>query len=172
MIRRIRSLAPIPLLATGATIVAALLVPGRAELVFHIYLLALASLALGYLVGVLRRSHPVAAASPFDLGLRTRNRDDLVLPELARLEREVTLSTTTAFDLHFRLRPVLRRVAARTLASRRGVDLERSPETAQTLLGEALWELVRPDREPPRDRAAPGLELASLGAMVDALEAL
>lgn len=172
MIQRIRNLAPLPLLATGAVVLVSLLVPGRTELAVHVYLLVLASLALGFLVSVLRRAHPVAASSPFDLGLRTRTRDDLALPELARLEREVTLSTTTAFDLHFRLRPVLRRIAARLLASRRGVDLERSPVTSRALLGEELWELVRPDREPPHDRAAAGLELRSLRTMVDALEAL
>jgi len=172
VIRRIRSLAPLPLLVTATVIVVALLVPGRAELAVHVYLLTLASLALGFLVGVLGRRHPVAASSPFDLGLRARSHDDHALPELARLEREVTLSMTTAFDLHFRLRPVLRRVAARMLASRRGVDLERSPATARALLGEELWELVRPEREAPRDRAAPGLELGSLRSMVDALESL
>ena len=172
MIRRIRGLAPLPLLATAAVVLVSLLVPGRAELAIHIYLLALATLALSFLVGVLRRRYPVAAVSPFDLGLRTRGRDDLPLPELARLEREVTLSTTTAFDLHFRLRPVLRRISARMLASRRGIDLERRPEAARALLGEELWELVRPDREPPRDRAAGGLELRSLHTMVGALEAL
>ncbi|MCP9486635.1 MAG: hypothetical protein MSC30_12285 [Gaiellaceae bacterium MAG52_C11] len=172
MIRRIRSLAPLPLLATGALVAVSFLFPGRVELAVHGYLLVLASLALGFLVGVLRRTHPVAATSPFDLGLRVRSRANLVLPELARLEREVTLSTSTAFDVHVRLRPVLRRIATRALANRRGVDLERSPATAQALLGEGLWELVRPDREPPHDRGAPGLELSSLRAMVDTLEAL
>jgi len=172
VIRRIRSLAPLPLLATAAVVVVSLLVPGRAELALHVYLLVLASLALGFLIRVLRRRYPMAAASPFDLGLRVRERDDVVLPELARLEREVTLSTTTAFDLHFRLRPVLRRISARMLFSRRGIELERQPDAARTLLGEELWELVRPDREPPRDRAGPGLELSSLRTMVDALEAL
>ena len=58
------------------------------------------------------------------------------------------------------------------LLSRRGIELERQPDAARTLLGEELWELVRPDREPPRDRAAPGLELSSLRTMVDSLEAL
>jgi hypothetical protein len=172
VIRRIRSLAPLPLLATAAVIVVSLLVPGRAELALHVYLLVLASLALGFLIRVLRRRYPVAAASPFDLGLRVRERDDVALPELARLEREVTLSTTTAFDLHFRLRPVLRRISARMLLSRRGIELERQPDAARTFLGEELWELVRPEREPPLDRAAPGLELSSLRTMVDALEAL
>ena len=172
MIRRIRKLAPLPLLVTGVLVAVVLFVPGRAELAVHVYLLVLASIALAFLVGVLQRTHPVAATSPFDLGLRTRSRENLALPELARLEREVTLSTTTAFDLHFRLRPVLRRIAARVLATRRGVDLERRPETAQALLGEELWELVRPDREPPKDSTAPGLELGSLRAMVEALERL
>ncbi len=172
MIRRIRSLASLPLVATCALVAVALVVPGRTELAVHVYLLVLASLASGFLIGVLRRAHPVAAASPFDLGLRSQSRVDASLPELSRLEREVTLATTTAFDVHFRLRPVLRRMSARMLASRRGVDLERSPAVARTLLGEELWELVRPEREPPQNRTAPGLELRSVRRMVDALEAL
>jgi hypothetical protein len=172
VIRHIRHLAPFPLLVTGVLVAVLFLVPGRAELAVHVYLLVLASIALAFLVGLLQRTYPVAATSPFDQALRARRRDNRELPELARLEREVTLSTTTAFDLHFRLRPMLRRIAARVLATRRGVDLERNPATAQALLGEELWELVRPEREPPRDRTAPGLEVGSLRAMVDALERL
>ena len=147
--------------------------PGRAELALHVYLLVLASLALGFLdPPCFGAGTPWPPRRPSISAFACASRDDVGLPELARLEREVTLSTTTAFDLHFRLRPVLRRISARMLLSRRGIELERQPDAARTLLGEELWELVRPDREPPRDRAAPGLELSSLRTMVDALEAL
>ena len=172
MIAAARRLAPLPALATIAVDAVIAFVPGRTELALHIYLLVLATLALGWLVTVLRHAHPPASTSPFDLGLRERGRAFQSLPELARLEREVTLATTTAFDVHFRLRPVLRRIAERTLQARRGVELDRDPATSSRLLGAELWELVRPDREPPADRAAPGLDLRSLGRMVAALESL
>jgi hypothetical protein len=167
-----RRLAPFPIIATIALLAVIGVVPGRAELALHVYLLVLATLALGWLVAVLDRSHPRPLGSPFDLGLRERGRVVQSLPELARLEREVTLATTTAFDVHFRLRPVLRRIAERTLQARRGIELDRDPEASSRLLGSELWELVRPDREPPRDRAAPGIDLLRLGRMVTALEQL
>lgn len=172
MIAEIRKLAPLPILATIGVLGVVGFVPGRAELAVHVYLLVLASLALGWLVTVLRRAHPPAGPSPFDLGLRERPRPLQPLPELARLEREVTLATTTAFDVHFRLRPVLLRIARRTLQARRGIDLDRNPAAARELLGPDAWELVRPDREPPADRSAPGIDLRSLRRMVDRLEAL
>lgn len=167
-----RKLAPVPVLATIGVLAAVGFVPGRTELAVHVYLLVLATLALSWLVTVLHRAHPPVPASAFDLGLRERGRALQPLPELARLEREVTLATTTAFDAHFRLRPVLRRIAERTLQARRGVDLQRNPDAARRLLGPEMWELVRPDREPPADRAAPGVDLRSLRRMVDALEEL
>jgi hypothetical protein len=172
VIRTARRLAPFPVLATAGLLAVIAFVPGRTELALHVYLLALATMALGWLVTVLDRSHPRAQRSPFDLGLRERPRATHSLPELARLEREVTLATTTAFDVHFRLRPVLRRIAERTLQSRRGVELDRDPATSSRLLGADLWELVRPDREPPADRSAPGIDLSSLGRMVTSLEQL
>jgi hypothetical protein len=172
MTRRLLGLAQLPLLATVALMAAVVFVPGRKELALHVYLLVLATLALAWLVRLVRRAHPVAAASPFDLGLRERVEHPARLPELARLEREVSLATNTAFDLHFRLRPVLRRITAQLLAARRGVDLDGDPEAARGLLGEEAWEVVRPEREAPRDRSGPGIDLSSLRAIVASLEAL
>jgi hypothetical protein len=90
---------------------------------------------------------------------------------LARVEREVALATGTAFDVHFRLRPLLRTIAAGILL-RRGVDLERRPHRAAALLGPTVWELVRPDRAAPEDRTAPGIPIASVEEAVDDLERL
>lgn len=80
----------------------------------------------------------------------------------------VVLATVNAFDLHLRLRPRLQAIAEHRLASRRGLRLD-SPE-ARELLGEELWELLRPEREPPGDRFAPGLSLAGQRAALDRIE--
>lgn len=172
MTRRATRFVKLPLLATAAFVVTVAFLPGRRELAVHVFGLALATLALGWLVGVVRRAHPVAATSPFDLGLRRRHGLREPVAELERLEREVSMATSTAFDLHFRLRPRVHRIARQLLASRRGVDLATQPEAARRLLGEETWAIVRPGTEPPSDRLAPGLDLARLRAVVTSLEQL
>ena len=165
-------LAELPALLTVALVVLLVVLPGRTELILHVYALAIAAIALLHLVRAVRSAYPVAAASPFDAALRKRTRRDERLPELARVERAVSLGMATAFDLHYRLRPSLRRIAGELLAARRGIDLDGSPEAARKALGDATWEILRADREPPRDRYGTGLELASLRAVVTSLEAL
>jgi hypothetical protein len=83
----------------------------------------------------------------------------------------VTLATGTAFDVHFRLRPLLAPLAAGILL-RRGVDPARRPDEARALLGPDLWELLRPDRPAPDDRTAAGISLVAVERMVDDLERL
>jgi hypothetical protein len=90
--------------------------------------------------------------------------------ELAKLEREVVLGTATAFDVHMRLRPLLREIAAHRLASRRGLDLDTGSGAVRAALGEDVWRLVRPGVEPPDDRFAPGLPLPALRTALDTLE--
>ena len=63
------------------------------------------------------------------------------------------------YDLHYRLRPTLRETAAGLLAVRRGIELDREPDRGARALGDETWQLVRPDREPPDDRAAAGSQL-------------
>lgn len=165
-------LARLPLLLAAVAAVAALSLPGRAELVLRVATLAVAGVVLARLVLAVRAALPPRRASAFDAALRRRPRRPERIPELEQLEREVTLGTTTAFDLHYRLRPTLRRIAAELLSARRAIDLDSQPEAARAALGEDAWELVRPDREPPRDRFARGIELGRLGRAVSALEAL
>lgn len=170
--RRALASARLPLLLTVALVAGLLVVPGRAELLLRIYLLLVAAAVLGALVAALRRSLPAGGPSPFDAALaRPAARDERV-PALEKLEREVTLGASTAFDLHYRLRPPLRRMAGELLAARRGIDLDAQPAEARRLLGPEAWELVRADREPPDDRYAPGVPLRDLGAAVAALERL
>jgi hypothetical protein len=92
------------------------------------------------------------------------------LPELERTERAVLLAASNAFDVHYRLRPILREIAAQRLATRRGLTLDRETAAARAVVGEETWELVRPDRQPPELRFGPGVAAPELGRVVDALE--
>ena len=116
------------------------------------------------LVGLVAEATGGHRRSPFDSALDERTQPPPVLAELARLEREVTLSTATAHDLHFRLLPTLREIAWSRL-ERSG--REPGPDT----LGR-WWELLRPDREPPADRFARGISEHDLRALVGDLETM
>ena len=164
--------ARLPALLTIALVVLVLVLPGRRELIVHVYVLAVAALVLLRLVNAVRAAHPAAGPSRFDAALRRRTRRQEPLPALERVERQVTLGMATAFDLHYRLRPALRRTAGELLAARRGIDLDGDPDAARRVLGEDTWEIVRGDREPTGDRFARGVDLASLGSVVASLEAI
>jgi hypothetical protein len=172
MTRAALRLGRFPVFLTLGLIVALVVLPGRVEIIVRVYVLLLAAFVLAQLLARLRSSLPERATSPVDTALRSRPRHPERVPELEKIEREVTLGMTTAFDLHFRLRPTLRRIASELLRARRGIDLDASPDAARRALGEETWELVREDREPPHDRFGRGLELESLRHVVVSLEAL
>ena len=91
-------------------------------------------------------------------------------PRIERLERRVAVAVGSALDMHTGVRPVLREIAHDRL-DRRGIDLDADPD-APRLLGDALWEIVRPDCEVP-DRLDPhGLPLRDLARHLDTLEGL
>ena len=161
-----------PVFLTFMFVLVVIVVPGRSGVALHVYVLLLAAFALAQLLALLRSSLPERGTSPVDAALNRRPRRPDRVPELERVEREVTLGLATAFDLHFRLRPTLRRIASELLRARRGIDLDANPQEARRALGEDTWELVRKDREPPQERFGPGLDLASLRTVVGSLEAL
>jgi hypothetical protein len=144
--------------------------PGDRALAVDVWLLVLGALGL---LAVIART---IGAMPKEEVMRLDRRPSLHPPvfrprELVKLEREVELSTQTAFDAHYRLRPTLRRIAEARLRDR-GVDLDAVDGTAEALVGPAAWELIRPDRLRPRDHDAPGPTLAEIDAAVAALERL
>ncbi len=147
-----------------------LVLPGRAAIVAHLWLVVVLAIALGVALDRLARAVP-RRASRFDAAFVQAAPGRARPASLERVERELTLSTGTAFDVHFRLRPLLRSIASDALL-RRGVDLDRTPERAEALLGPDAWELVRPDRPAPRDRAARGVPLDSVERAVAGLERL
>jgi hypothetical protein len=154
---------------TIALTVALAIAPERAELEAHVWLVVVLGFALVLLRRSVRSTYP-PAASPF---LRSLDgpRARIERPaSLLRVEREVSMARASAFDVHFRLRPTVWNLATELLAFRRGIDLNRDPEPSQAVLGDDLWELVRPDRPQPPQRDAPGIDVERLERVVTALE--
>lgn len=143
-------------------------VPGRSELAVRAYALVLSATALGLMVAALRRGY--ARETPLHPTAKRRSERREVPATLARLEQEVILGPAGSFDLHHRLRPRLRSLAAELLAVRRGVDLDQEPDLARKALGDEVWDLVRTDRPPPADRLARGIAIPDLDRVVVSLE--
>jgi hypothetical protein len=147
-------------------VLALVFLPGRRELALDLFLLLIAAGAVVALVRALSGIAPRAPARTIRRPRRVPQR----LAELDRTERAVLLSASNAFDLHYRLRPILREVAAQRLATRRGLSLDAETEASRAVVGESTWELVRPDREPPELRFAPGIAAPQLREVVAVLE--
>ena len=139
----------------------------------RLWLVALGAIAAGAVTGRALAGHRVG-----DEGLRLRlrwgwwqRRPEPRVRPLEELEHAVEFSLGTAFDVHYRLRPHLRGIAAHRLAIR-GVSLDGQHERARAVLGEEAWDLVRPGRPEPEDRNGPGLDLSQVRRVVDVLDAL
>jgi hypothetical protein len=141
--------------------------PGHTGLALRVYALIAAVYALLIGVAALRRELP--PATPLRPRMPRRRRQQP--PEtLDRLEQEVILGISGAFDLHYHLSPRLRGLARDLLASRTGISLDDMPEAARNALGEETWALVDPQRSPPVDRLARGIPPTELAHVVAALE--
>jgi hypothetical protein len=148
----------------------AIFLPGGNALILDLYLLYLGGITLLALVRMTRVAQPGSAASPFERALRANRGRAQRPPELVRLERQLALAATTVFDVHYRLRPVVREIASQRLWAKHAVDLENEPKRAESLLPAKTWELVRPDRPPPTDRFARGPGFPGIEAVVIELE--
>lgn len=142
------------------------------DLALHLYVVAMAA------CGTVALADRAFRGLHFDDGrsliARLRRRRPRHYPERVRsleeLEHAVDFAVTTSFDVHYRLRPHLVRIAAHRLAAHRGISLEEQPTAARQVLGDELWALVDPDRPGPAERNAPGIPLARLRLLVDNLE--
>jgi hypothetical protein len=133
------------------------------------YVLALTAIALVMLTRMARTEEEwERATSEFERALAPRRTTQARPAELIRTERDLTLSSANTGELHARVLPQLREVAAARLSDRHDVDLAH----AHDLLGEEAWEYLRPDRPAPDDRTAHGLPLRRIAALVDAIERL
>jgi hypothetical protein len=159
-------------LATLGLVVALGLRPVSEREILAAYVLALAALALLELTRIARGVDPwLRPPSEIEGALSRRGESRMRPAELIRVERELTLGSANAEQLHLRLVPLLREAAAARLAAH-DVELSRHPGRARELLGDRTWELVRPDRPAPDDPTGPGLSLRQVAAALDAIEAV
>lgn len=92
--------------------------------------------------------------------------------QLVTLERLLVMARVSALQVHAYLRPILVEIASQRLAAR-GQALERMPEaTGRRILGDDLWDIVRPGRPFPENRHGPGVAAPDLEAMLEVLERL
>jgi hypothetical protein len=158
-------------IASVALLAARMIAPGRQELELDVFVLVLGMLGLIVLASELRRIAPSADESLLDEALEPEPPEVAPIAELHRLDRELAMSATRAFDLHLRVRPILREIAAARL-ERRGLTLDSGSPAVRELLGDELWDLTAPGREPPSDRLAPGPGLEELDRTIARLERL
>ena len=160
-----RHLLDLVILFVGASLIClyvALAQPAVRNVTLHAYVFLVGALLMLGVVAAAGDSVPRRQRSEFDAALAAASRNEKPPAEVARIEREVTLSVATAYDAHVRLLPQLREIAQARL-ERTGRSL--TPDTAGR-----WWELLRPDRPEPEDRFAPGIPQAELRALVADLE--
>ena len=167
--RRAWSVVQLVLLPSIGLVVALLIAPHRASLAVHVWLLIVLGLSFLAFMRLVQDLYP-RVPSPFDGSLARHQPASARPAALNRLEREVSMAGSAAFDVHYRLRPVIAELAAELLSSRRGIDLGREPGRAHEALGDDVWELVRPDRPQPAERHGSGIDEPTLGRVVTALE--
>ena len=164
MRRHLLDVAVLFALSSGACLYVSLAVPGDRDLAIHVYLLFLGALLMLVVISAVGSALPRSRRSELTRALDERAAPPTDVPQLARLEREVTLALGSAYDLHARLLPHLREIAAARLER---TGRRPGPDT----LGR-WWELLRPDRPEPQERFAPGIREADLRALVADLERL
>jgi hypothetical protein len=167
-----RHLGPIAaaLLAALGMAVAIAVRPGDASVAAEAYVLFLGAIGMALLAQATSRTFapPVASRLAVALGRRPPRKEER-LPELERIERELEMATQSAYDVHFRLRPILRELASTRLATR-GIQLDEPGSRAEQLLGLDAWQLVLPGVDRPANHYEPGIRLESVEDFLHALE--
>jgi hypothetical protein len=135
--------------------------PGVRNVTLHAYVFVVGGLLMLGVVAAAGDAVPRRRRSEFTAALGETSRQEKRLPEVEKLEREVTLATASAFDLHFRLLPQLREIAQ--------ARLERAGRTPGPETLGRWWDLLRPDRPAPEERFEKGISETELRALVDDL---
>ena len=100
-----------------------------------------------------------------------RARDDAMPLRLRQIADDLRKAEESEFGVDRSLRPLLVPIAAARLG-RRGVDMALAPRRAQELLGDVLWEIVRPDRPSAAHRVGGGVARHDLQTAIERLEQL
>ena len=135
--------------------------PGVRNVTLHAYVFVVGGLLRLGVVAAAGDAVPRRKRSELEAALGAGARREKRLPEVETLEREVSLATSSAYDLYYRLLPQLREIAQ--------ARLERTGRTSSPQTLGRWWELLRPDRPPPEDRFDRGISETELRALVQDL---
>jgi hypothetical protein len=157
-----------------------------ARLLLAVGVCCVAATAVGLVVGrggtvalasALAFAAALAVASALQLrpakthGPPPRARDEELPVQLRRIAAELEDSERSEFGVDRSLRPLLVPIATARLG-RHGVDMTLAPRRARELLGDGLWEIVRPDRPAASNRVGGGLARKDLQTAIERLERL
>ena len=156
-------------LAVVATIVLAAVLTtleGSGSLAVNGWLLALGGFLIWGLLRALAAALPRAASTAFDSVRDRPIEPPSKLHGVIDIESVILDAEWSPGGVEYRLRPLLRKIAAARLLERHQVDLETEPAAAHRILGDELWALVGPaadrraDPAEPAERAVSELEAA------------
>ena len=129
------------------------------------------------LVAALALAAALAAATALELQPARRQqpppraRDDEMPLRLRQVVNVLREAEQSEFGVDRSLRPLLVPIVTARLG-RRGIDMAVAPRRAQELLGDRLWEIVRPDPTPAASRASRGLAGDDLRGAIERMEQL
>ena len=179
--RRLRFLAPVVAFA-GALAPLLLLDGDRRALGFRAYGLTLGVLALRAVLTFTAESGAPPPDSPFERRRRLpmprrrqrRRRSAHKEAHRSNADHLATSATDAASAFHFRLRPLLRQAADERLRAHHGIGLDDAAHATAVadLLGPVAHDHLRADRPPPHDRRGPGVDAATLAAILTTVENL
>lgn len=162
------------LIAAGLAVVTigiALLLSGAARgIALYAYLLLLVLIAVVMVVSRIRRVWPPTPR--FDRLIPRRDEPEARVLQLEGLVGRLSGGSPNAFDLHQRVRPLVRQIVAAQLARAHGIDLESRPDRAEQLVGPWTWQLIRPDFAAPTDSWGQTWSPSEMNALVSELEQL
>jgi hypothetical protein len=131
--------------ATVALAVALESLEGHRNLAVNIWLLTLGGLVMWTCLRAVAAALPTAAGSAFD-SVRVRDAEQSSkLNGVVAIEGAIIDAEWSPGGVEYRLRPLLRKIAAARLMERNQIDLETEPVAAHRLLGDELWALITPE---------------------------
>ena len=153
------------------TIGIALLLSGAARgIALYAYLLLLVLIAVVMVGSRIARAWPPTPR--FDRLIPRRDEPEARVLQLEGLVGRLSGGSPNAFDLHQRVRPLVRQIVAAQLARTYGIDLDSRPDRAEQLVGPWTWQLIRPDLTAPADSWGQTWSPREMNALVSELEQL
>jgi len=93
-------------------------------------------------------------------------------PSYSKISSDLGWAPVSQWHYDHGVRPLLVRLMTSALAEHHRVDPAKDPARARQLVGDEIWPLVDPLRQPSLDSKAPGADLRTLARIVDRLEQL